>query len=331
MKILVCMLKTHGDIIRTFPMIDSLKNKYPNSYIAFTCFEEMLDVVKLCKSIDEIIIQPRLEVVENHFKNTRICDVQVLEYVVQYIKKSNFDIYIDLHGIFQSGIIGMLSEISIRLGRSKITAKDGAYLFYNKIANIEDKFINKMERHFIVANAYFKNIRPCISNLNYKNNNKILIVPGSSKNGIVKRWNKEKYKKIAILYSKYYNVEIVIGPEELELYEYFSKENKYNVTIIKKWSEYEKKLKNVKFVIGNDSAVLHMAIWKGIPTFMICGPTSSKINSVWKYGKGCGITSEEKCKCIDVWNCYNHNDCKCLESISVNSVYNIINKYIENL
>ena len=61
MKILFCQLRNHGDIIRIFPLIDAIKKQYPNWFIGFTCFKEMVELCKLNTNIDIIIPQPRLK------------------------------------------------------------------------------------------------------------------------------------------------------------------------------------------------------------------------------------------------------------------------------
>ena len=57
MKILFCQLRNHGDIIRTFPLMDAIKSFHPEWEIGYTCFPEMMDTCRLCNSIDDIIPQ----------------------------------------------------------------------------------------------------------------------------------------------------------------------------------------------------------------------------------------------------------------------------------
>lgn len=314
MKILICQLRNHGDIIRTFPLIEALKTKYPGCFIGFTCIKEMEETCRLCKDIDEIIIQPRLMPIEDHVDYTRICNCEPLEESVCEVRKKGYDIYIDLHGVFQSSIFGCLAQIPIRVGRSQHTAKDGAHLFYNYVANIEKKETNRMERHFLIAQKYFKNLVPEYKET-YKcfEKNKVAVIPGSSVKGRLKRWGAKNYIELIEKISIENKVIVLLGPEERELYSKFS-ELKYpniEVEIINKWEEYCEVYKNCRYIIGNDSAALHIAIWKRIPTFMICGPTSAAINSVWKYGVGKGIMRKEKCSCKDVWSgrCTNYHEC----------------------
>lgn len=334
MKILVCQLRNHGDIIRTFPLIEALKNNYPGSFIGFTCFKEMEETCRLCNDIDEIIIQPRLMPIEKHFDYTRICNCEPLEEVVHEVRKKKYDIYIDLHGIFQSSVFGCLTEISIRVGRSKHTAKDGAQLFYNVVANIEEKEINRMERHFLIGQKYFDKLVP-IDNEPYKcfEKNQVAIVPGSSVKGILKRWESNNYIELINRISITNVARVLVGPEENELYSVFKEleSNNIRVEMVNSWKQYCEVFKNCSYVVGNDSAALHLAIWKRIPTFMLCGATSSTINSVWKYGYGKGITAREKCYCKDVWSGQCNNNHKCMKDLTVNMVLEEINHELNRI
>ena len=87
-------------------------------------------------------------------------DCNIFQECVEKAKREHFDIYVDLHGVFQSAIFGAMCNIERRLGRSSETSKDGATLFYTDVCLITEKEINRMERHFIVFNKLFPDVRP---------------------------------------------------------------------------------------------------------------------------------------------------------------------------
>jgi heptosyltransferase-2 len=319
MKILICQLRNHGDIIRTFPLIEALKASCPGCFIGFTCLPEMEDTVKLCRDIDEIILQPRLTPIKDHVDNTRICDCASLEESALIVREKKYEVYIDLHGVFQSSVFGCISQIPVRVGRSKHTAKDGAPLFYTHVAEIKDKETNRMERHFLIAQRYFENLQPVL-NKSYEafEKNQAAVIPGSSVKGILKRWELEGYKELIGKMAEKEIVRVLLGPEEFELYKEFKKLETGSIIVetVGSFEKYCEIFKNCRYVVGNDSAALHIAVWKGIPAFTICGPTSASINSVWKYGRGKGITSGEKCFCKDVWSGVCEKEHRCMKSIT---------------
>jgi ADP-heptose:LPS heptosyltransferase len=326
MRILLCQLRNHGDIIRSFPLIDAIKEIHPDWYIGFTCFQEMVDTCRLSKNIDVVIEHPRFSPVTDIQGGTRILDCSIFQDCVKTVKREYFDVYVDLHGVFQSAMFGAMCNIKTRLGRSIETSKDGATLFYTDVCSITEKEINRMERHFIVFNKLFPEVRP----IKKKNvlKDKVVIFSGSSKMGILKRWNTERYVEVANRLGNKYEVVFVLGLEEQDIKDLIERNSKHTIKITTTWIQVEQEIENAKLVIGNDAAYIHLAVWKNIPAIEICGPLSPVINGIWKYGIGETIFYDERCKCPDIWNGICNKSHECMEQISVDMVMNATEKYL---
>jgi hypothetical protein len=327
MRLLFCQLRNHGDIIRTFPMLEAIKHYHPEWKIGFTCYPDMVETCSLCNCIDSIIPQKRFMPVTDTQGGTRILDCSILSESIERVRAEKYDVYIDLHGIFQSAVFGALCDIKKRLGRSKETAKDGASYFYTDICEIAEREINRMERHFTVLNKMFPDVHPLISERT-RTGDYVLIFPGSSMAGNLKRWNKEKYKEVGMRLCVNHKVRYVIGPEESELSASLHEIKNCDVVSIISWKQAVNEINNSKLVIGNDGAYLHISIWKNIPTIMICGPTSPVINGVWRYGTGITISSLTNCKSCNAWGGICDKDNICMKSISVDDVMGEIEKYV---
>lgn len=326
MRILLCQLRNHGDIIRTFPVIDAIKAIHPAWYIGFTCFEDMVETCAINKNIDIVIPQPLFSPVIDTEGGTRILDCAVFTETVEQVRKEKFDVYVDFHGVFQSALFGAMCNIRVRLGRSDETAKDGASLFYTDICRICEKEINRMERHFIVINKLFPEIVPLTNNKPLGDN--IVIFPGSSRKGILKRWKPDYYVELANRLNDQAKVVIVLGVEEQDVKSILESQTNCNVNVFSEWVQIENIIKNAKLVIGNDAAYVHFAVWKGIPAIEICGPLSPIINGVWRYGKGETIYNPVRCKCPNVWNGICNKNHECVDEISVEMVYESVKKYL---
>lgn len=326
MRILLCQLRNHGDIIRIFPLIDAIKEIHPDWYIGFTCFDDMVETCELNHNIDIIIPQPRFSPVTDTQGGTRILDCTVFRNAVEIVRKEQFDVYIDLHGVFQSALFGAMCNIKTRLGRSEETSKDGATLFYTNICQISEKELNRMERHFIVVNQLFPEIVP-LSNKK-KLGEHVVIFPGSSKKGILKRWKTDYYIQLANRLSGDYRVSFVLGVEEQDIKSDLENKTDCLVKICSSWSQVDEEMSNAKLVIGNDAAYVHFAVWKNIPTIEICGPLSPVINGVWNYGIGETVFNLVRCKCPNVWNGICDKKHECMDEISVESVYESTKKYL---
>ena len=326
MKILLCQLRNHGDIIRTFPLIDAIKAIYPDWYIGFTCFDEMVNTCHMSNNIDAVFPQPRFNPVTDTQGGTRILDCAIFEKCVQTVKDINFDLYVDLHGVFQSALFGAMCNIKTRLGRSMETSKDGAHLFYTDICQINDKEINRMERHFVIFNTLFPEVKPVNKVASPKH--KIIIFPGSSQKGILKRWDINRYVELANHIQTTNDVVFILGEEENELYKIIKRDTNCDIQVCNEWNKVEKELEGAKLVIGNDSAHVHLAIWKNLPVIEICGPLSPNVNGVWKYGVGETIYNNDRCYCEKLWQGVCDHSHKCLDTISVESVIKIVEKYL---
>ncbi len=329
MKLLIGQLRNHGDLIRSFPLIETIKRIHPDWLIGYTCFENMVETCSLCNSIDIIFPQPRLSPVTDIQGGTRILDCSIFEEVVARIKNYSFDTYVDLHGVFQSALMGCLCNIKTRLGRSHETSKDGATLFYTDIAQITSKYTNRMERHFKVVQHLYPEIRYEKPNSElWKRRNAVAIFPGSSVTGILKRWPLKQYEKLAHFISSMYATTVVFGPEEKELLN--SWENDTNLTIrqCSKWHEILDIIQHSRFIVANDSVYAHMAIWKCTPTIMLLGATPFEVNGVWKYGLGVNVYHEPRCKCPDAWCGKCDRNHYCMDSISVEDVVSKMQEFL---
>lgn len=327
-KLLFCQLRNHGDIIRTFPVLDALKRTHPEIQIGFTCLPEMEETCRLCASIDEVLIQPRLIPPEDHVDNTRICDIQPLEAAVDRVRAAKYDVYVDFHGVFQSALFGLLCGIPLRLGRTRKTSKDGACLFYSQLADLATNQMNRMERHLRQCQTLFPELHVQAKSFQKTENRPLAVfLPGSSRKGILKRWKIGNYIQLALRFQRLRPV-FCLGKEEEDLYEELSTHLELlahgaQIRRVIHWDEYLDLFQQAACAVGNDIAAMHLAIWQGIPAYMICGPTSGLVNGIWRYGLGRTFESSMHC-CVDVWRGLCDRGQACMDEIAVEDVYRAI-------
>ena len=336
MKLLVCQLRSHGDIIRTFPVLDELRRLYPEAWIGASCYEEFTSTYRLCSSIDEIIPQVRLQSPDDDVELTRIMDCTPLSQAVQRTRELNIDVYLDFHGVFQSALFGLLADIPVRVGRTHSTVKDGAHLFYNRHAQVETQEINRMLRHFVTAQTVFPSLRPAESpNAINSNSDSIIIVPGSSLQGILKRWPAEMYCSLIKRLSADTVKKIIVAfdPSESRLKADIMANVPESVESIIPLSlgGYIPYLEQCRCVLGNDCAPLHLAVWKHVPTFMLLGPTSPVVNGPWPYCTGNSIDCYAPCPNCDFWRHKCVSNTRCMQKMSVGDVYNAFTSFLKKL
>ncbi len=86
-------------------------------------------------------------------------------------------------------------------------------------------------------------------------------------------------------------------------------------------------IRNARFMVSNDSGPMHIAAALGIPVFAIFGPTDPLRTG--PYGEGHTVIRED----IPCAPCFKRtcNDVKCMNSLSVEKVYEIIKQRLHSL
>lgn len=327
MKILFCQLRTHGDIIRTFPAIDLIKQYIPDAEFYATGFADMESTWKLQPHIRDFIPQPVLKSGSGHGQFSCLVDCTPLEDSVSLARKIEIDYYIDFQGCLQSALFGVACQIPVRAGHDRTIAKDGAHLFYTFWAQDISSGVNRMLRHCLLAAQLFPGL-PDPKRPEIRNGKNILIIPGTSYLGRLKKWPLENYARLAekLLTMGDRKVNIAFGPEEEELTYAAQSLFPREVGIIKvnSFSAYiTEYFKDCACVIGNDSAPLHLAIWQNIPTCMLIGPTLPEINAPWIFAKGAFLAGVH-CPDCNLWSGHCIRNISCLREISVSEVFDSV-------
>ncbi|HIG90400.1 MAG TPA: putative lipopolysaccharide heptosyltransferase III [Flavobacteriaceae bacterium] len=119
MKILILKFKTIGDVLLTTPLIRNLKIHYPESLIDVAVNKGTEDMLALNLNVSQIIVY-------NRVKNRQLSTLKRIyeEYkFLKNIRKSKYDIVIDLdHGDRGAGIAS-ISGAKIKVGSSNIKSK----------------------------------------------------------------------------------------------------------------------------------------------------------------------------------------------------------------
>lgn len=158
----------------------------------------------------------------------------------------------------------------------------------------------------------------------FKSSKKIIgIHPGSE--GVYKRWSFRKFNSLIKKLLKKNIVFIFLGPSEKEFKFNIKSKNLY-VFRLKDIFELYSKIKSCDLFLSNDSGIMHLAVSAKVKTIGLFGPTNPLLtgpygisNKFIKYNLKCD-SKDRICK--------NKVNCKfkCLSSISVDEVYELICK-----
>jgi ADP-heptose:LPS heptosyltransferase len=158
----------------------------------------------------------------------------------------------------------------------------------------------------------------------------VLVHPGAGSNYSHKKWPFDRYREIVRrLVEKECAVTVLLGPDEVHLYAFFSKMAGVRIRSSHGPDSLFKAISESRLFIGNDSGPGHCASLFGVPAITLFGPTSAARNA--PRGNGCtAIESAMPCAPCH----FTRSPCRdnqCLKSISVDTVWAHVEERLKNV
>ena len=333
MKILILRFSSLGDILLATPVLDVLKEAYPDCEI---------DWVVNSKFAEVLITNPRLNRVLT-FK-----DKAGIENIRKDIRKIKYDLIFDLH---QNSNTYYLTRFQKNVYRYNKRVFDRSMLV----------FIKKKYREILpVTKMYFKALNKAgiktpdewtlryglvksfqlstINEYNLHNFNYIVIVPGASYP--TKMWPKEYFKELVekISFNKNINRKVILvglGEEDEEAAEFITKGNEFScINLVGKLDLQETAtiLKYSDLVISNDSGPLHLAECFKKKIIAIFGCTTEELG-FFPYSTQYVVVENKGLSCRPCTH-FGKKKCpkkhfKCMMDISVDDVYREVLNFMQ--
>jgi len=339
-KILVLRLSAVGDVIRTLPAVKAIKTSIPTTSITWITEEPSKALIESQPEIDEVILFPRQRWSEGMRSSKRFWKTigEIREFI-QSLRRKNFDVALDFHGILKSGLLSFLSRSLKRIGFDRRSSREGNFLFSNIKVKLPRKRISRFERNFYLlkglgleipfrnyplhipredreyVETFFKGISTSLKHPS------IAIHPGTSPKTTYKRWFPERYAQLADRLVQERNATILFtwGPGELDWVKTIQQMMKepsilgpHTFTL----TQLAEVFRRCDLYIGGDTGPMHIASLMGLPVVVIYGPTDPVMNEPFgphqKVIKnvGCNPCRDRSCK-----------DLKCLKEITVEDVF----------
>ena len=311
MKILFITLSNIGDCILTLPVLDLLKEKYPQAKI--TCL--------LAPRPKEIFVNnPAIERVVIFDKHINLSQKIKLFFS---LSKDNFDMVIDLRNSFFGAFLPVKKRSSsLRMIPTKIKHSKDKHLFW---AGFGGDFVSsKQHQSLIITPQDAEYIEDILSRQNLMNSNKIIVVvPGARSN--VKCWDKQNYSQLCNqLIAAGWKVILAGDKNDQAVCSYVQLKSPAVVDLCAKTSisQLAALLKKVKLLVTNDSAVMHLASYLDVPVAAIFGPTHEAKYGPWSQ-KCMVIKKDIFCRPCEKAQC-RFGTLACLSSIKPNDVFSQI-------
>ncbi|MDA0986084.1 MAG: glycosyltransferase family 9 protein [Bacteroidetes bacterium] len=331
-KILISRYKFIGDIVLTTPIIKSLRDKFPNAYIAFLGEQKGTSLLDCNPNIDEII---KFDDSKNNLIQTIL--------LLKKIRKIKFDIFIDLFSNPRTSLWAKWSGAKYKIGLNRgIRSK----IFTHKI-----EITNTFES---AITQYFKFLKPIgIEQNNYEteiflsqkevdeakrfllwqglemDKPIVAIHPGATwKN---KCWLPENFSALIDLISAKTNAEIIISPgandDELINFIVNNSYGKVKILPLLPVRQLAAILKCCKVLVSNDCGPMHIAVAVNTPTIGIFGPEPPEIWFPYSEKNGhksfftqldCSPCRTTKCKLT------NDDYLLCMQKISTEDIFETV-------
>ncbi len=130
-SILIVKLSAIGDVVHSLPVLEVLKTNFPHARIDWLVEEEASEIINGHLAIDNVIVSRRKSWLRRLFRGGEYKSVlKEILYFSKEVRSCKYDLVIDLHGLFKSGILSALSRGERKVGMSGAT--EGGWLFYNE-------------------------------------------------------------------------------------------------------------------------------------------------------------------------------------------------------
>ena len=130
MKVLIIRLSSFGDQIHACPAVSDLKKQRPEVEIHWLVQTEFAAVSGAHQAVSKVLRVPLSEI-KRQPKTIR----HWLEFfrVVKCLRKEQYDVAVDIHGVLKSAVMAVLSGAKVRIGFDRIgLAERAAYWLYHR-------------------------------------------------------------------------------------------------------------------------------------------------------------------------------------------------------
>jgi lipopolysaccharide heptosyltransferase I len=147
-RILLIKPSSPGDIIHALPVLQGLRRRYPAAHIAWLVATPFANLIETHPALNEVI----------HFDRKRFGKIGrsagvTLEFLgfVRALRHKEFDLVIDLQGLFRSGFLSKASGAPVRIGFA--SAREMAWMFYSHRLPERSPHAHAADRNYQVAPA----------------------------------------------------------------------------------------------------------------------------------------------------------------------------------
>ena len=289
MNILIVRLSAIGDIIHSLPVLAAIKQHLPEARVSWVAEQRSAEILRGNPLIDDLI-----EVDTRSFKGGRTIENILLEMSRQarLIRRSKYDVAIDLQGLIKSAVATQVSAAKKRWGFDKKGMREPAgRIFYTDTVKTEPKIHVIRKNLALAAAALGFEASPTVDfpiatgdehraeaeGLIAKANGRAFAILNPAGGWVTKLWRAADFGKLADKLDAELSLTpiVVTGPNESELAAAVRANSRSERVIFAEPSlkGFYELAKHATVYIGGDTGPTHLAIAAGAPVVGIFGPT----------------------------------------------------------
>jgi len=338
MNILIVKLSAIGDVVHTLPSLADLRKLYPLAHITWVVEEASSDLLVGHPDLDRLLISKRKKWLRDlaNPKHTGQALGDILAFL-KTLRDRPYDLVIDFHGLFKSGLLVLLSGARRKLGYDSMQELSGLFL--------NEKIPEDMGKHAI--DRYLDFLRHLgakvgeprfyipVGEENKSRVDALLEAKGLGKDeGFVavspvalwdtKLWEEEKFAKLCDRLIGEFNLRIVLTGAQadgiLERIEKLMTRPIANLGGKTTLRDLAYLYGRASVLITTDSGPMHIAAAVGTPVIALFGPTSP--SRTGPYGKGHKVIRKD----LDCSPCFlkKCDVLTCMKEITVDEVFEAV-------
>ena len=357
MKILIINPFGIGDVIFSTPLIEALKDIYPDSFIGYVCNKRAHEAIVSNPNINKIFIYEK----DDYRSVWRRSKIECLKKIINFlrgIREERFDITIDLSLGYQYSLFLKIIGIKKRIGfnyRNRghfLTDKINIEGFNNK--HVIEYYLDMLkllgkepDRYRIGPKIYFGEdditwARNFLKDNGVDEKSMVIgIIPGCGASWGVdakyRRWEKEKFSRVADLLAEKHGAKILLFGDSRDTaicqeIKRLAKNRVIDACGKTSIGEFLGLASRCRLIITNDGGPLHMAVGAGVATVSLFGPVNERIYGPYPASPR-HITVAVDMPCRPCYKNFKYIKCemrRCLADIKTEDVLNAAEKLLKD-
>ncbi len=279
-RVLIIKPSAIGDVVHALPVLNLIRKTWPKAHVAWLVTPACAGLLDGHPQLDEVIRFER----KKFGRGWRSPKAAMgLFRFARELRRRQFDLVIDLQGLFRSGWLSWQTRSPVRVGFAN--ARELAPLFYTHRVPIETVEQHAIDRYLAVAEmlgcgrdpvefhfATRDEDRAAVAVLLKVDSPYAVLLPGT--NWETKRWPVEHFAGLVAPLRERYGLRTVIGGAQDDRTLAAQIPGALDLTGVTTLPQLVALLERATVVIGNDSGPMHIASALGRPLVTLYGPTS---------------------------------------------------------